>query len=397
MLEYLPLAWKMIPGRGTDLRRRPDRRLDRPEALAKATRASGRRGAGLLGGRARGWGRRVLSRPHLVESAAHFILAAGLHECVQPGGRPGRSGCRHGAGGVADDGGCGAREPNYAARLRQHSAGGSIGGVSVLQFQPGHGFPGRFRIHADRVSPGMLRRGVGAEVRDPGRHDRAAAGCIHSAAGCFAHDSKALSAQPADFFRGPRAHPSPFAGTRPGAFAGSTGALSGLRGGGGLRAAPDASLRGTVLRAHHSGYLHRGLVGIRQLRYAEFGMASRLLFGGELQRTLGGQIRLEMLAEKLGEAQSEEDCWRVLAASIDDFGFSRRSSFRSADTDGRRASQALRIRNVGRCRFRSAIKTGCGSNARSTGVLPMMVTPFLDTVRRALQSKLQNWDSEAVL
>jgi hypothetical protein len=29
--------------------------------------------------------------------------------------------------------------------------------------------------------------------------------------------------------------------------------------------------------------------------------------------------------------------------------------------------------------------------------LPMMVTPFLDTVRRALQSKLQNWDREAVL
>ncbi len=41
--------------------------------------------------------------------------------------------------------------------------------------------------------------------------------------------------------------------------------------------------------------------GIRQLRYAEFGLATRLLFGGELQRTLGGQLRLERLAEEMGQ------------------------------------------------------------------------------------------------
>jgi UDP-GlcNAc:undecaprenyl-phosphate/decaprenyl-phosphate GlcNAc-1-phosphate transferase len=139
------------------------------------------------------------------------------------------------------------------------------------------------------------------------------------------------------------------------------------------------------------------LIGIRQLRYAEFGLASRLLFGGELQRTLGGQIRLEMLAEKLGGAQSEEDCWRVLAASIDDFGF---------------AAVELSLRGH---RWQKSIPGSLDSECWSlqvpisdqdwlrlkrpfaTGVLPMMVTPFLDTVRRALQSKLQHWDSEAVL
>ena len=139
------------------------------------------------------------------------------------------------------------------------------------------------------------------------------------------------------------------------------------------------------------------LIGIRQLRYAEFGLASRLLFGGELQRTLGGQLRLEMLAEKLGAAQSEEDCWRVLAASIDDFGF---------------AAVELSLRGH---RWQKSVPGALDSECWSlqvpisdqdwlrlkrpfaTGVLPMMVTPFLDTVRRALQSKLQNWDSQAVL
>jgi UDP-GlcNAc:undecaprenyl-phosphate GlcNAc-1-phosphate transferase len=136
--------------------------------------------------------------------------------------------------------------------------------------------------------------------------------------------------------------------------------------------------------------------GIRQLRYAEFGLASRLLFGGELQRTLGGRIRLEMLAEKLGEAQSEEECWRVLAASIDDFGFSgvelslRGHKWQKSSIEVTRSecwSLQVPISDQDWLRLVRPF---------DSGVLPMMVTPFLDTVRRALQSKLQNWDSEAV-
>jgi len=138
-------------------------------------------------------------------------------------------------------------------------------------------------------------------------------------------------------------------------------------------------------------------IGIRQLRYTEFGMAGRLLFGGELQRTLGGQMRLETLAEKLGEAQSEEDCWQVLAASIDDFGFAAvELSFRGqrwqrsvpGALDAECWSLQVPISDQDWLRLKRPF---------ATGVLPMMVTPFLDTVRRALQSKLQNWDSQAVL
>ena len=137
-------------------------------------------------------------------------------------------------------------------------------------------------------------------------------------------------------------------------------------------------------------------VGIRQLRYAEFGIASRLLFGGELQRTLGGQMRLEMLAEKLGEAQSEEDCWRVLAGSIDDFGFSGvELSLR-----GRKWQTSVTAVSRSEC-WSLQVPLSDQDWLRllrpfDSGVLPMMVAPFLDTVRRAIQSKLQNWDSEPV-
>ena len=137
-------------------------------------------------------------------------------------------------------------------------------------------------------------------------------------------------------------------------------------------------------------------VGIRQLRYAEFGIASRLLFGGELQRTLGGQMRLEMLAEKLGEAQSEEDCWQVLAGSIDDFGFAGvELSLR-----GRKWQTSVTAVSRSEC-WSLQVPLSDQDWLRllrpfDSGVLPMMVAPFLDTVRRAIQSKLQHWDSEPV-
>jgi UDP-GlcNAc:undecaprenyl-phosphate/decaprenyl-phosphate GlcNAc-1-phosphate transferase len=137
-------------------------------------------------------------------------------------------------------------------------------------------------------------------------------------------------------------------------------------------------------------------VGIRQLRYAEFGIASRLLFGGELQRTLGGQMRLEMLAEKLGEARSEEECWRVLAASIDDFGFSAveltlrgHSWQKNIASDPGLEVWSLHVPLNDQDWLRL-------TRPFDSGVLPMMVSPFLDTVRRALQSKLQIWEHEPV-
>lgn len=139
------------------------------------------------------------------------------------------------------------------------------------------------------------------------------------------------------------------------------------------------------------------LVGIRQLRYAEFGIASKLLFGGELQRTLGGQIRLEMLAEKLGEAQSEEACWGVLAGSIDDFGFSAvelslrgRKWHKSVGNAPREECWSLQVPLSDQDWLRL-------TRPFDSGVLPMMVAPFLDTVRRAIQSKLRDWDSEPVV
>ena len=136
-------------------------------------------------------------------------------------------------------------------------------------------------------------------------------------------------------------------------------------------------------------------LGIRQLRYAEFGLASRLLFGGELQRTLGGQLRLERLAEELGQAVDEEGCWRLLSAGARDFGFdSIRLSLRGFVREQAALSRSNECWSL-RVPLGDQDYFELTRRFEST-TLPMMVAPFLNTVRRALESRLEEWNQQPV-
>jgi len=61
-------------------------------------------------------------------------------------------------------------------------------------------------------------------------------------------------------------------------------------------------------------------VGVRQLRYAEFEVAGKLLFGGELQRALGVQLRTAQLAAALDRSRTEEQWWNAVIAAARDAG-----------------------------------------------------------------------------
>jgi UDP-GlcNAc:undecaprenyl-phosphate GlcNAc-1-phosphate transferase len=131
-------------------------------------------------------------------------------------------------------------------------------------------------------------------------------------------------------------------------------------------------------------------IGIYQLRYSEFGIAGRLLFGGELQRTLGGQLRLERLAEDLRASVDDEHCWLVLRSAARDFGFdSIRLSMRGliweqSSTVPSKECWSLRV-SFGDHDYLELTRRF------ESGVLPMMVAPFLDTVRSALENRLIAW------
>jgi hypothetical protein len=137
-------------------------------------------------------------------------------------------------------------------------------------------------------------------------------------------------------------------------------------------------------------------LGIRQLRYAEFGLASRLLFGGELQRTLGGQMRLERFAEELGQASDEDECWRLVAAGARDFGFdSIRLSLRGSMRE--QTSAHVKSKECWSLRVPFGEEDYFELTRRfESGVLPMMVAPFLDTLRRALEDRLEEWQEQPV-
>ena len=82
-----------------------------------------------------------------------------------------------------------------------------------------------------------------------------------------------------------------------------------------------------LLRSFH-GILVAGLfiaiwASIRQLRYAEFVVAGRLLFRGEFQRALEGKLRLEKLAAALRRSNTQEEVWDVLANACKEAGWVR--------------------------------------------------------------------------
>jgi hypothetical protein len=107
-------------------------------------------------------------------------------------------------------------------------------------------------------------------------------------------------------------------------------------------------------------------------------------------------MRLEMLAEKLGEARSEEECWRVLSASVDDFGFSGVELALRGQKWEKGVAGELQL-DVWSLQVPLSDQDWLRlTRPFDSGVLPMMVSPFLDTVRRAIQSKLQLWEKEHV-
>lgn len=64
-------------------------------------------------------------------------------------------------------------------------------------------------------------------------------------------------------------------------------------------------------------------LGIQKLGYNEFGLARRLLFGGEMQNTLNAQISLQKLEQAISRADTIEHCWSVMRDGCGQFGFSR--------------------------------------------------------------------------
>jgi UDP-GlcNAc:undecaprenyl-phosphate GlcNAc-1-phosphate transferase len=63
------------------------------------------------------------------------------------------------------------------------------------------------------------------------------------------------------------------------------------------------------------------LIGIERLGYFEFGLASRVIFGGLLRRILRGEIMLHGLRRAIERSRAPEDFWPELTNAAGQFGF----------------------------------------------------------------------------
>lgn len=128
------------------------------------------------------------------------------------------------------------------------------------------------------------------------------------------------------------------------------------------------------------------LLGIQYLGYAEFNLAGRLLFGGELQRTVSAQMDLRKFEAALIAATTPSACWEVVREGCVKFGF-----------------RQVRLNLAGEvCEYSQDDAEDPGWTVRvpissrdyavlsrpfKSAVLPMAVAPFIDVLRHALVKK----------
>jgi UDP-GlcNAc:undecaprenyl-phosphate GlcNAc-1-phosphate transferase len=62
--------------------------------------------------------------------------------------------------------------------------------------------------------------------------------------------------------------------------------------------------------------------GVRQLRYAEFEAAGRILFRGGLRKEINAELAVKTFEQALSAAATPDDCWEELQRASDEFGLS---------------------------------------------------------------------------
>jgi UDP-GlcNAc:undecaprenyl-phosphate GlcNAc-1-phosphate transferase len=157
-----------------------------------------------------------------------------------------------------------------------------------------------------------------------------------------------------------------------------------------------AGAAGLVLTATRSQYQSfvvvmvflAALVGIRKLGYNEFGVASKLAFGGAFQRLLSAQLVLEDFEEKVTACNSLQQCWEVLSRESPRFGFSGIKLQVDDEVWQKSINQGWHIRvDVPDLGYINLMRE---SNATSTGSAAVL---FVDCISRIFVPKLKELHS----
>ena len=128
------------------------------------------------------------------------------------------------------------------------------------------------------------------------------------------------------------------------------------------------------------------LLGVQYLGYAEFDLAGRLLFSGEFQRSVSAQLELRKFRAALGAAATAADCWEVVREAGGKFGFQQArlclagEIFEYSSDDSVAPGWTVRV-PLANADY--AVLT----RPFASSVLPMVVAPFVDSLREILVEK----------
>jgi len=128
------------------------------------------------------------------------------------------------------------------------------------------------------------------------------------------------------------------------------------------------------------------LLGVQYLGYAEFDLAGRLLFSGEFQRSVSAQLDLRKFRAALAAAATPSGCWEVIREACGKFGFHQvrlclaGEIFEYSSDDSAAPGWTVRVPLAN---GDYAVLTRPFASA----VLPMVVAPFVDSLREILVEK----------
>jgi hypothetical protein len=122
------------------------------------------------------------------------------------------------------------------------------------------------------------------------------------------------------------------------------------------------------------------------LGYAEFDLAGRLLFSGEFQRSVGAQLDLRKFRAALAAAATPACCWEVIREACAKFGFQQARLSLAGEifeySSGESEAPAWTVRVPLSNGDYAVLVRPCAST-----VLPMVVAPFVDSLRETLVEK----------
>jgi len=136
------------------------------------------------------------------------------------------------------------------------------------------------------------------------------------------------------------------------------------------------------------------LLGIQYLGYAEFDLAGRLLFSGDFQRSVDAQMHLRDFRKALSAATTPVSCWEAIRVAAERCGFQQvRLSlagevFEYSSTQAAEPSWSVRV----------PLTNGDYANLVrpfTSTVLPMLVAPFIESLREILAGKFPEANAPA--